>query len=73
MASKLKDALPCRGQPVPDRSLGAMRPRLSPTLVELNRGAFVRDDGLHSTVNIAGHRVTSDLAELDLCDSEIGG
>ena len=39
---------------------------LSPRLVALNRDAFVFDQALETTVELADHRAESDLADLDL-------
>ena len=41
---------------------------LSPTLVALNRDAFVVDQGVETTVDLDGHRAPSDLQELNLDD-----
>jgi hypothetical protein len=38
-----------------------MRPMLSPALVELNRDAFVTDTRVETTVDLDGHRASSDL------------
>jgi hypothetical protein len=45
-----------------------MRPILSPRLVELNKDAFVFDDGVESSVDLAAHRADSDLDDLELGD-----
>lgn|GEM_PF-4818071 len=45
-----------------------MRPMLSPALVELNRDAFVVDESAETTVDLEGHRPSSDLDELVLDD-----
>ncbi|MGO9819530.1 MAG: hypothetical protein ACLPTJ_02615 [Solirubrobacteraceae bacterium] len=71
MASKLRDALPGG-----DRALRAavwqfMRPMLSPSLVALNRDAFVVNDSPETTVDLDGHRAPSDLQELDLGDEPV--
>ena len=44
---------------------------LSPTLVALNRDAFVLDDGIETTVALAEHRGDSTLAHLDLGDEDL--
>lgn len=49
-----------------------MRPILSPRLVELNKDAFVFDDGVESSVDLAAHRADSDLDDLDLDDLDLG-
>jgi hypothetical protein len=48
-----------------------LRPILSPRLVELNRNAFVNDQGIESTVDLAAHRGPSALDELDLGEDEV--
>ena len=45
-----------------------MRPMLSPALVGLNRDAFVVNESAETTVDLDGHRATSDLDELGLDD-----
>ena len=45
-----------------------MRPILSPRLIELNKDAFVFDDGVESSVDLATHRADSDLDDLELGD-----
>jgi hypothetical protein len=42
----------------------------SPRLVALHRDAFVLDEPLESTVQLAAHRSESDLADIDLGDDE---
>jgi hypothetical protein len=39
---------------------------LFPALVALNRDAFVLDDSAETTVDLEGHRASSDLGELAL-------
>jgi hypothetical protein len=43
-----------------------LRPMLSPTLVALNRDAFVLDGEHETTVELQEHRRESDFADLDL-------
>ena len=43
---------------------------LSPSLVALNRDAFVVNQSTETTVDLDGHRAASDLDELDL-DEEL--
>jgi hypothetical protein len=45
-----------------------MRPMLSPALVALNRDAFILDESPQTTVDLEGHRASSDLDELVLDD-----
>ncbi len=68
MGRKLQDALPGGENPLRTAVWEFLRPMLSPTLVSLNRDAFVSDDDLDSTVDISAHRASSELAELDLRD-----
>jgi hypothetical protein len=70
MARKLHDALPGG-----DRELRAavwefLRPMLSPAVVAHNRDAFVIDDRVETTVDLAAFRDSSDLDELALGDDE---
>jgi hypothetical protein len=41
---------------------------LSPALVDLNRDAFIVDQGVETTVDLHGFRAPSDLDELNLGD-----
>jgi hypothetical protein len=68
MARKLRDALPGGDQPLRAALWAFMRPILSPRLVELNKDAFVFDDGVESSVDLAAHRADSDLDDLELGD-----
>jgi hypothetical protein len=43
-----------------------MRPTLSSALVALNRDTFVIDERVETTVDLDGHRASSDLDELAL-------
>jgi hypothetical protein len=61
MARKLRDALPGGDGALRAAVWEFMRPMLSPTLVALNRDAFVIDDGVETTVDLDGHRAASDL------------
>jgi hypothetical protein len=70
MARKLRDALPGGENPLRAAVWEFLRPMLSPTLVALNRDAFVLDGGLETTVGLRAHRSASDLADLDLGDHE---
>jgi hypothetical protein len=66
MARKLRDALP-RGEDALRASLWElMRPMLSPTLVALNRDAFVSHDECETTVDLAGRHAATSLDDLDL-------
>ena len=66
IARKLSDALPGGENPLRTAVWEFMRPMLSPTLAELNRDAFVLDEQLESTVQLAAHRGESSLDELHL-------
>jgi hypothetical protein len=68
MARKLRDALPGGENPLRTDVWEFLRPMLSPTLVALNRDAFVIDASDESTVDLDEHRSASDLDELDLDD-----
>ena len=70
MARKLRDALPGGDIELRTAMWELMRPMLSPRLVELNRDAFVADDGAETTVDIERHRAASDLADLALDDDQ---
>ena len=65
---KLRDALPGGESALRAAVWEFMRPMLSPALVELNREAFVVDRSPETTVDLDGHRATSDLEELALDD-----
>ena len=67
MASKLRDALPGGDNELRAAVWEFMRPMLSPTLVALNRDAFVTD-GTETTVDLQRHRAASDLDDLALDD-----
>ena len=67
MASKLRDALPGGDNDLRAAVWEFMRPMLSPTLVALNRDAFVTD-GTETTVDLQRHRAASDLDDLALDD-----
>ena len=68
MARKLRDALPGGEGALRAAVWEFMRPMLSPSLVALNRDAFVVDEGVVTTVDLDGHRAASDLDELALGD-----
>jgi hypothetical protein len=68
MARKLRDTLAGGDQPLRAALWAFMRPILSPRLVELNKDAFVFDDGVESSVDLAAHRADSDLDDLELGD-----
>lgn len=70
IARKLRDALPGGDGDLRAAVWDFVRPMLSPALVELNRDAFVADDHVESTVDLVGHRATSDLDELALDDEQ---
>ena len=66
MARKLQDALPGGQNPLRAAVWEFLRPMLSPRLAALHRDAFVFDESLATTVELAAHRAESDLADLDL-------
>ena len=68
MARKLNDALPGGHSALRVAVWEFLRPVLSPRLAALHRDAFVFDEPLESTVELAVHRAASDLADLDLPD-----
>ena len=68
MASKLRDALPGGDSALRAAVWELMRPLLSPSLVALNRDAFVVNESTETTVDLDGHRAASDLDELALDD-----
>jgi hypothetical protein len=68
MALKLTDALPGGHNPLRAAVWEFLRPMLSPRLAALHRDAFVFDEPLETTVELAAHRGESDLADLDLGD-----
>lgn len=70
MARKLRDALPGGDNPLRHAIWQFMRPMLSPHLVERNQDAFVRDDGVKSSVDLGAHRGESSLDDLDLGEDE---
>jgi hypothetical protein len=43
---------------------------LSPALVELNRDAFVIEDAVNTTVDLAGRDAVSSLDDVDLQEAE---
>jgi hypothetical protein len=66
MERKLRDALPGGDAPLRAAVWEFTRPMLSPKMVELNRDAFVIDEGAETTVDLEGHRAASDIDELAL-------
>jgi hypothetical protein len=70
MARKLRDAVP-GSENLRAAVWEFLRPMLSPTLVALNRDAFVLDVEHESIVELQAHRNESDLADLDL-DLDLG-
>ena len=68
MARKLRDALPGGEGALRAAVWEFMRPMLSPSLVALNRDAFVVDQRIETTVDLHAHRAPSDLQELNLAD-----
>jgi hypothetical protein len=70
MTRKLQDALPGGANSLRAAVWEFLRPMLSPRLAALHRDAFVFDQALETTVQLAAHRAESDLAELDLGDED---
>src|SRR3954453_481787 len=70
MAKKLRDALPAGEHPLRRAVWAFMRPMMSPHLVALNQDAFVVDEGVVSSVDLAAHRGDSALDDLDLGDDD---
>ena len=70
MARKLRDALPGGEGALRAAVWEFMRPMLSPALAALNRDAFVIDQDVETTVDLAEHRAASDLDELALGDED---
>jgi hypothetical protein len=68
MARKLRDALPGGESPLRAAVWDFLRPMLSPTLVALNRDAFVLDGEHETTVDLQAHRSPSNRTDLDLGD-----
>ena len=66
MARKLRDALPGGENALRAAVWEFMRPMLSPALARSNRDAFVIDESVETTVDLEGHRATSDLDDLGL-------
>ena len=66
IARKLSDALPGGHSPLRTAVWDFVRPMLSPTLVALNRDAFIIGESAESTVDLGSHRSASNLDELDL-------
>ena len=69
MARKLRDALPGGDGALRANVWELMRPMLSPTLVALNRDAFVTQDECETTVDLAGRHAASSLDDLDELNS----
>jgi hypothetical protein len=66
MASKFADALPGGHNRLRAAVWEFLRPMLSPRLAALHRDAFVFEESLETTVELAAHRAESDLADLHL-------
>lgn len=66
LARKLRDALPGGETALRAAVWELMRPMLSPALVELNRDAFVADQGVESTVDLHALHAACDLDDLVL-------
>jgi hypothetical protein len=70
MESHLRDALPGGDHPGRKALWELVRPVLSPLLVDMHKASFVTDTPA-STADLAAHRASSDLADLDLGDDAI--
>jgi hypothetical protein len=66
MARRIRGALPGGEGALRGAVWKFIRPMLSPTLVALNRDAFVIDQGVETTVDLDGHRAASDLDDLPI-------
>jgi len=73
MAHKLSDALPGGERELRSSVWEFMRLMLSPTLVALNRDAFITCEPVEATVNLEGYRAASDLDALDLLEDQLNG
>jgi hypothetical protein len=72
IARELSDALPGGDGTLRGAMWEFMRPMLSPGLVARNREAFVIDNSVESSVDLAGHRSESSIDELDLDEPDHG-
>jgi hypothetical protein len=70
MARKLRDALPGGDGALRAAVWELMRPMLSPMLVALNQDAFVIEEEIETTVNLANRQAASDLDDVDLDEAE---
>jgi len=68
MARKLADAVPGGSNQLRAAVWEFLRPMLSPRVAALHRDAFVFDEPLETTVQLASHRGESDLADLDISE-----
>ena len=68
MERKVHDALPGGEGALRAAVWDFMRPILSPSVLALNRDAFVVDQRIETTVDLHAHRAPSDLHELNLGD-----
>jgi hypothetical protein len=70
MARKLRDALPGGDNDLRAALWEFMRPMLSPALAELNREAFVIEDAIKTTVDLASRHAVSSLDDVDLEEAQ---
>jgi hypothetical protein len=70
MARKLRDALPGGDNPLRAAVWEFLRPMLSPALVALHSDAFILDESIESTVELAEHGGDSGLENLELGDDD---
>jgi hypothetical protein len=63
MARKLRDALPGGDDTLRASVWEFICPMLSPTLTDLNRGAFVSGSSIETTVELARHRATPESTD----------
>jgi hypothetical protein len=70
MARRLGEALPDGDPPLRAAVWTLVRPMLSPRLVALYAEAFVENNAVDTTVDLAAHRGESTLDDLDLGDEE---
>ena len=71
MARKLRDALPAGDNDLRAALWEVMRPMLSPALVDLNRDAFVIEEAIETTVDLAARHAVSSLDDVDLEEAEV--
>ena len=66
IARKIRDAIPGGDNDLRSAVWDFMRPMLSPALVDLNRDAFVIEDAIKTTVDLASRHAVSSLDDVNL-------